>query len=145
VIVAVADLVGSAKETAFTEIVGGFGTVTGAMYTPPREINPCVASPPRVPFTSQLTVWSVFPVIVAENCCEAPLERVAVFGVMVTVEVGVGFPPLLPEPPQDPAERIKARPDKSTKPRRGEIRAENGDFREQSRPANMLIMSIPDR
>jgi hypothetical protein len=142
VTVAVADLVGSAKETAVTEIVAGFGTATGAMYTPPWEINPWLALPPGLPFTFQRTVWSVAPAIVAENCRDAPRDKVTVFGVMVTVEVG-GVTALLLEPPQDPAERIRARPDKIIKARRRGIPVSDGDFRERSRRANIRIMFSP--
>jgi len=45
VTVAVPDFVVSVPEIALIVKLAGLGTVVGATYTPPFEINPCVESP----------------------------------------------------------------------------------------------------
>jgi hypothetical protein len=104
------DFVGSAKETAVTFTVGGFGTVVGAINTPPLEIHPYTDAPPLIPLTRQRTAWLVVPATLAENCWVAPLEIVRVFGEMVTpLTVGGGLTGgELEEPPQAAMDRIRA-------------------------------------
>jgi hypothetical protein len=59
---AVADLLGSAAETAFTVTVAGVGTVMGAVYTPADEIMPTVPFPLGTPLTLQVTAVMDVPV-----------------------------------------------------------------------------------
>ena len=58
----------SACETAVTVTVAEFGTVAGAVYIPVEEIVPCMASPPVVPFTSQITAAFAVLETTAVNC-----------------------------------------------------------------------------
>jgi len=64
---AVADLVGSATDTALTVTVAGEGTVLGAVYNPVVDTVPAVALPPVTPFTCQVTAVFVALLTVAVN------------------------------------------------------------------------------
>ena len=54
------------------------------------EITPVAVLPPCTPFTSHVTLWSVAPVNVAINCCEAPALSATVIGATETVIGGGG-------------------------------------------------------
>ena len=51
------------------------------------EIVPVALLPPGTPFTSQVTLWSVAPVNVATNCCDAPALSATVIG---ATEIAIG-------------------------------------------------------
>jgi hypothetical protein len=82
----------------------GLGRVNGALYFPVASMVPTVEFPVITPLTDQLTVWSIFPVTVAENWVLSPARSVAVGGVTVTpfeLELGLELePPALNPPPQ---------------------------------------------
>jgi hypothetical protein len=71
-----------------------------------------VDAPPTIPLTFQATSWLVVPVTVAVNWRLAPVERVRVVGLMVTVvPVGGGVvPPPPPDPPQEAMKEIRKSP-----------------------------------
>src|SRR2546428_10709429 len=76
---------------------GGLGTVVGATYAPPFEINPCVESPLLgvASAISQNTFWSIVPFTVAVNVCDPPLFNETVAGATIThFVVGGGGPRL---------------------------------------------------
>ena len=77
---------------------GGLGTVVGATYAPPFEINPCVESPLLgvASAISQNTFWSIVPFTVAVNVCDPPLFNETVAGATITLLVVGGGVPLLP-------------------------------------------------
>jgi hypothetical protein len=89
VTVALAVAVLSALETAVTVTVLGVGTVGGAVYKPPVEIVPWVASPPVTLLTSQNTEVSVGPATEARNCTVALTATVADGTFNVTVAAAV--------------------------------------------------------
>lgn len=70
------------------------GAAAGAVYRPAEEIVPNVEFPPRTPFTSQLKVVLVVPLVelavltapetVALNCCVWPVCKVALVGKIET-------------------------------------------------------------
>src|SRR2546429_9947834 len=75
---------------------GGLGTVVGATYAPPFEINPCVESPLLgvASAISQNTFWSIVPFTVAVNVCDPPLFNETVAGATRTpLFLGRGGPP----------------------------------------------------
>lgn len=65
-------------------LIGSDGDMAGAVYKPVGVIVPTVGSPPRVPLTSQVTVWLV-PDTAAVNCCDCPTCRLHERGETVTV------------------------------------------------------------
>ena len=73
VTVAEADLVASACAVAVTVIVGGVGTVAGAVYRPVPSIAPHADPVQPAPERLQLTPKAFDPVTVAVNCCCAPV------------------------------------------------------------------------
>src|SRR5207244_12100920 len=77
---------------------GGLGTVVGATYAPPFEINPCVESPLLgvASAISQNTFWSIVPFTVAVNVCDPPLFNETVAGATITLLVVCGGVSLLP-------------------------------------------------
>jgi hypothetical protein len=92
VTVAVADLLGSACETAVTESDAGLGTVEGAKkrasLAVPRmvvEISPLTELPPPTPLTCQVTAVLEVPVTVAVNGWVASVAIVVKLGEMVTL------------------------------------------------------------
>jgi hypothetical protein len=66
VMTAVADLLGSACETAVTVADATLGMVEGAVYTPAEEIVPVVALPPLTLSTCHVT--SLLPVALNASC-----------------------------------------------------------------------------
>src|SRR6266446_6781303 len=81
VMIADADFVVSAWEVAVTVTCGGFGTATGAVYTPVLVMVPLGAPP------ATLHVTVVFDVLVtvAVNCCVMPTTALTTVGAMETV------------------------------------------------------------
>src|SRR5437773_12178563 len=79
---------------------GGLGTVVGATYAPPFEINPCVESPLLgvASAISQNTFWSIVPFTVAVNVCDPPLFNETVAGATITMVVVCGGVTLLQFP-----------------------------------------------
>src|SRR5512135_1450395 len=94
---AVADLVGSACEIAFTFTVGGVGSVAGATYTPNVLMVPTLLLPPFRLLTCQVTVVFVVLMTVALKTCDDPGESVTVLGDTLIPIAGVGV-----EPPPHP-------------------------------------------
>jgi hypothetical protein len=86
VTVADPDLGEFACEVAMTLTVAGFGTVDGAVYSPPLEIVPFDAPP----LTLQVTAMFDVPVTVAVNCSVFPVATLALAGATETVIVLVG-------------------------------------------------------
>src|SRR5271166_939666 len=72
VTVALPDLEESACETAVTVIVGGLGSLLGAVYSPPLVMVPQADPVQPAPETLQVTAVLMIPVTVAVNCCCAP-------------------------------------------------------------------------
>jgi hypothetical protein len=111
VTVAVSDAFEGSFGATAVMLTAPFGADAGATYTPIRlsvgdaEIVPVAATPPAVPFTSQVTVTAVVLVgslrFTTAVKSAVPLSpTLAVVGVIVT-EVTVTAPPLeLPLPPQ---------------------------------------------
>src|SRR5512135_372893 len=106
---AVPDFVGSEEAVAVMVTDAGLGTVTGARYTPSREMRPKVALPPRTPLTAQVTFWSVELATVAENCRAAPVVIVAEPGRTVTLAAGGGGALLSLDVPQAAARMVSAK------------------------------------
>src|SRR6476469_5667750 len=79
--------------------------VPGAVYMPALLIRPTPAFPPLMPSTSHAALLSAVPLMVTENCCDAPVFTVAELGVTATLTVA-DEPPLLfnelPPPPPPP-------------------------------------------
>src|SRR5207249_10715566 len=77
---------------------GGLGTVVGATYAPPFEINPCVESPLLgvASAISQNVFWYIVAFTVAVNVCDPPLFNETVAGGTITPLVVGGGGPLLP-------------------------------------------------
>lgn len=90
------DLVESACEIAVTLTVAGFGTVAGAVYSPPLEMLPFAAPP----LTLQATAVFDVPVTVAVNCCVLPVATLAVAGTIETAIVVLGGWLAVPAQPQ---------------------------------------------
>src|SRR5207244_9968079 len=81
----------SARGSADTVTVAGFGTTPGAVYRPELEISPTVALPPFTPFICQGTAVVLVFCTPALNCRAPPAATVAKIGEMVTLtEIGVG-------------------------------------------------------
>jgi hypothetical protein len=72
VITAVADLLGSARETTVTVADATLGMVEGAAYTPVEEIVPAVELPPLALSTCQVTSLLPVPLTMALNCTCCP-------------------------------------------------------------------------
>src|SRR5579862_805122 len=95
---ALADLLGSACEIAFTFTVGGVGSVAGATYTPNVLMVPTLLLPPFTLLTCQVTVVFVVLMTVALNTCDDPGASVTALGDTLTEIIGGGV-----EPPPHPA------------------------------------------
>src|SRR5262249_10550657 len=74
------------------------GTAGGGVYRPEEDMVPVVAFPLGTPLTLQVTPWSDVLETVAANCCDPPMNTVAVAGLTLTEIGGTGgvFPP--PQP-----------------------------------------------
>src|SRR5581483_340855 len=94
---ALADLLGSACEIAFTFTVGGGGSVAGATYTPNVLMVPTLLLPPFTLLTCQVTVVFVVLMTVALNTWDDPGASVTALGDTLTPITGGGV-----EPPPHP-------------------------------------------
>jgi hypothetical protein len=77
---ALADLLGSATDVAFTEKNGGLGGTAGAVYSPEVVIVPQVVPAQPVPLIVHVTAVLEEPLTVAVNCCCPPMPTWAVVG-----------------------------------------------------------------
>lgn len=85
---AVADFEASATEVAVTEILAGFGTAEGAVYSPPVLMVPHADPLQPEPETVQVTAVFVVFATVAVNCWWAPVTTSTIAGTMVTATGG---------------------------------------------------------
>src|SRR5215471_13465052 len=98
VINALANFDTSACATALTDTLGGFGTVSGAVYSPPAVIVPTDALPEATPFTCQTTAVFEVPVTSTVNCSENPACNCFAVGEIETTMSGGGGVELPPPP-----------------------------------------------
>jgi hypothetical protein len=103
VTVADADFAESACAVAVTVTCGGFGAVTGAVYSPVLEMLP-LAAPPA---TLQVTAAFDAPVTVALNCCVFPTATLAAVG--ATEIVTVVLLDVLAQPKTNTAAQLRQR------------------------------------